>query len=89
MELVKDYTGINDDVRARDAFIIEIQTSGHYFNDQDFPNDESDKNAFIKCIDDKSAKEHCPKRWEAMQAWIKNVKEVSNRYFSEYWLDSY
>ena len=87
MKLVRDYTGINDnDVKARDAFINEIQTSGNYFNDKDFPNAESDKNAFIKCMDDASAKKHCPKRWEAMQTWIKNVKEVSNKYFSEYYV---
>ena len=79
MELVREYTGKNDDIAARDLFRTEIESSGNYFNDKSFPSNESENNAFIKCIDEASAKAYCPKRWKAMQTWINNVREASDK----------
>ena len=76
MKLVKEYTGESDDIKARNLFITEIQAADKYFNGESFPAGESDDNAFIKCFDADSAKLYCPKRWEAMQTWIKNTDEV-------------
>lgn len=81
MELVREYTGKNDDTEARDLFRTEIESVGNYFNDKSFPSNESENNAFIKCIDDESAKAYCPRRWEVMQTWINNVREASDKYF--------
>lgn len=77
MQLVKDFTGNSDDIKARDLFISEIQAADKFFNDNPFPSNESDENAFIKCFDAVSAKLYCPKRWEAMQTWIKDTNEVT------------
>ena len=79
MELVREYTGKNDDTEARDLFLAEIDSVGNYFNNIGFPSNESETNAFIKCIDDASAKAYCPKRWKAMQTWINNVREASDK----------
>ena len=79
MELVREYTGKNDDTEARKLFLTEIESVGNYFNNKSFPSNESENNAFIKCIDDESAKAYCPKRWEAMQTWISNVREASDK----------
>lgn len=79
MELVREYTGKNDDTEARKLFLTEIESVGNYFNNKSFPSNESENNAFIKCIDDESAKAYCPKRWEAMQTWINNVREASDK----------
>ena len=54
----------------------EIQADDKYFNEQPFPVSESDDNAFKKCFDAESAKKNCPKRWEAMQTWLKSTEEV-------------
>lgn len=77
LDLVKNYTGNNDEVKARKAFITEIQKQDQSFNERSFPVEESNDKAFVKCFDDKSAKEHCPQRWEAMQTWIQNTAKVS------------
>ena len=77
MKVVRDYTGISNDVKARDSFISEIQAANKYFNEKPFPSNESDENAFIKCVDADSAKQYCPERWKAMQAWIKNTDKAS------------
>ena len=79
LDLVKEYTGLNDDTKARDKFISEIQRQERYLNRLSFPSEESDENAFIKCFDANSAKKHCPKRWEAMQTWIKSTQKVTKR----------
>lgn len=55
-----------------------MQDQEMYFNDKPFPDNETSNDAFIKCYDDASAKAYCPKRYKAMQAWIKNSKEASS-----------
>jgi len=50
------------------------------FNSKPFPSNESGNDAFIKCIDSKSAQAYCPERWKAMQLWIKNTDKVSMSY---------
>lgn len=47
-----------------------------YFNDQPFPNNETGKEAFVKCNDLKSAEAYCPKRYKAMKAWIENTDKA-------------
>lgn len=79
MDLVKEYTGTNDEKRARDMFVADIQGRDRYFNKQLFPDDEYNHKAFTKCFDADSAKEHCPKRWEAMESWITSTKKVRDQ----------
>ena len=67
------------DTEARKLFLTEIESVGNYFNNKSFPSNESENNAFIKCNDDASAKAYCPKRWAAMQTWINNVREASDK----------
>lgn len=77
-KLAQDYTGIKNNVSAINAFTRQMQDQEMYFNDKPFPDNETSNDAFIKCYDDASAKAYCPKRYKAMQAWIKNSKEVEN-----------
>ena len=84
MKLAQDYTkllnieGSSDNGTAIQEFIKVMQDQTMYFNDKPFPDNETGKEAFIKCYDNPSAEAYCPKRYKAMQAWIKNSREASN-----------
>ena len=78
MKLAQDYTGISNNITAINEFKKEMQSQKMYFNDKPFPDNETGKEAFIKCYDNPSAEAYCPKRYKAMQAWIKNSREASN-----------
>ena len=77
MEIAKQYTGQILDTDAVDQFKDALRHPNMSFNIKPFPVNESDNNAFIKCMDDKSAQAHCPERWKAMQVWIANTVKVS------------
>lgn len=77
MDVARRYTGQQVNTTAIRDFTDALRHPNMSFNINPFPNNESDDNAFIKCIDDKSAQAYCPQRWKAMQAWINNVVKVS------------
>ena len=51
-------------------------TSKFAFNTKPIPKNESDEEAERKCSDIKGAKEHCPTRWAAVQAWMDEIRKV-------------
>lgn len=79
VDVARRYTGQQVNTTAIRDFTDALRHPNMSFNINPFPSNESDDNAFIKCIDDKSAQAYCPQRWKAMQAWINNVvKTMSN-----------
>ena len=74
--IARQYTGQNVDDDAirdfKDVLLVNMS-----FNIEEFPRNESDTNAYVKCMDDTSAQAYCPKRWKAMRAWIDNTQKVS------------
>lgn len=62
-------------------FRERLNSSEFYFNSEQFPKNESDKEAYRKCSDIEGAKKYCPKRWAALQLWFAEVRKVS--FFSE------
>ena len=51
-------------------------TSKFAFNTKPIPKNESEDEAERKCSDIKGAKEHCPTRWAAVQAWMDEIRKV-------------
>jgi len=76
VEVAKSYTGEETEVLAVPAFQQVLRHANMSFNSKPFPSNESGNDAFIKCIDSKSAQAYCPERWKAMQLWIKNTDKT-------------
>ena len=75
--MAKSYTGEETEELAVPAFQQVLRHPNMSFNSKPFPNNESGNDAFLKCIDSKSAQAYCPERWKAMQLWIENTVKVS------------
>ena len=58
-------------------FRERLNSSEFYFNSEQFPKNESDKEAYRKCSDIEGAKKYCPKRWAALQLWFAEARKVS------------
>lgn len=80
--MAKLYTEEKEEHVAVDRFKEVLGSSNMWFNSESFPIDESDEDAFIKCRDTESAKKSCPKRWEAMQKWMKNTKDTMTNHIT-------
>ena len=76
VDLAQTYTRESDNITAVNSFKAVLRDTDMFFNSQPFPASESGNAAFLKCHNTKSAQEHCPERWKAMQEWIKNTVEV-------------
>lgn len=84
MDIAKKYTGQEENTTAISEFKLTLQHVNMSFNIKGFPGNESDENAFRRCVDDKSAQAYCPERWKAIRAWIANTENVcgTNIFFS-------
>ena len=47
-----------------------------FFSNGSIPPHESNKDAFKLCRSAEKAKEHCPHRWQAIQRWFTETREV-------------
>ncbi|XP_068679121.1 uncharacterized protein [Montipora foliosa] len=61
---------------AKDAFIVRLNESDMFFNDEPFPGNESDTTAYKLCRSIEEAKKFCPKRWETMEIWFAESRKV-------------
>jgi len=52
---------------------MQLEDQSMFFNDEPIPANESNKEAFQKCVDMASAKKHCPKRYASMLKWFEYV----------------
>lgn len=53
-----------------------LNSSDMFFYNMSFPPHESGKNAFKLCSNAEDAKKNCPNRWQAIQQWFKETREV-------------
>ena len=61
---------------AKVRFKEKFKSSEYKFNKEPIPKNESKKEAGKRCIDIKSAKQYCPKRWTAVQKWMGESRKV-------------
>ena len=76
LNITKQYTGITNKTEAVIAFKKELNSSRMWHNHGPFPSNESNENAFKKCISPETAKKYCPVRWAAIQRWAAYCREV-------------
>ena len=63
-----------DAVKAFQNVLLDLKTS--YFNSKPIPANQSQGEAFKKCVSDESAQKYCPQRWEAMMKWFRFAESV-------------
>ena len=76
VEAAKMDTGEANETEAITQFRNKLDSSDNYFNDQAFPENESDSNAHELCSSIEAAKKYCPTRWKAIQSWFKEARMV-------------
>ena len=69
-------TGENVDQTAITKFRAKLNSSESYFNEEPFPEIESNKTAHTRCSDIEGAKKYCPKRWAALQLWFAESRKA-------------
>ena len=74
--MARQVTGENDNMTAKDEFMKILNNSDMFFNNMSFPAEESNDTAFKLCSTAEGAKKHCPNRWQAIQQWFKETREV-------------
>mgnify|MGYP001800052838 CR=1 FL=1 len=75
LEIMKDVSNETNVTKAREQFLKRLNQSDMYFGDE-IPANESNENAFKKCVSVKSAKIYCPVRWKAMEEMFKDTYQV-------------
>lgn len=66
-----------NDTEAVKKFRVMLTDRSNYFNEEPFPMNESNEEAYKKCSNIEGAKIHCPKRWEAAEKWWAAARMVS------------
>ena len=65
--------------QAIDELKIDLEHPRHFFNSTPIPDNENGADGGLLCKDMKSAKEHCPVRYAAIQAWFDYVHMFMSR----------
>ncbi|KXJ22656.1 uncharacterized protein LOC110252020 [Exaiptasia diaphana] len=76
VEIAKTITGLNDSDEAVVEFKKKLEDQSMFFNDKPIPLNESNNEAFEKCVDMASAKIYCPARYASMLKWFEYVNGV-------------
>lgn len=77
VEIAKNMTHLNEEKVAVKAFQNILNNfSISYFHDESLPENETNKEAQMRCSSDETAKRYCPKRWAAMMKWFKFAQMV-------------
>ena len=69
-------TGESDNQTAIRKFKEILNSSASYFNEEPFPEIESNKEAYRKCSDIEGAKKYCPKRLAALELWMAESRKA-------------
>ena len=85
VEIAKKITGNQNETPAVDEFKKRLEDQSMFFNDEKIPENESNKEAFAKCISMETAKIHCPKRYKAMLTWFDYVNSKYTYYTALYY----
>jgi hypothetical protein len=83
INITKKYTGKSDETEAITEFKQILNSSRMWHNNGSFPSNESDENAFKKCVSPETAEKYCPVRWAAMQRWASYCREVGIKCVSQ------
>lgn len=76
IDIAKKYTNKTVESEAIQAFRQVLNSSDMWHNKGPFPENESDANAFKKCISPDAAAKYCPVRWEAVNRWARYCQQV-------------
>ena len=76
MEVAKNFTGKDNETEAVKEFRSKLDSPDNYFNKDEFPANESDDQAHVRCGTIEGAKKYCPMRWKALQSWFKEARMV-------------
>ena len=76
MEAAKSFTGIDNETEAITEFRAKLDSPDNYYNQDEFPANESDNQAYKRCSTIEGAKKYCPMRWKAMQRWFVDARAV-------------
>ena len=82
VEIAKKITGNQNETQAVDEFNKRLEDQSMFFNDEKIPENESNKDAFAKCVSMETAKIHCPKRYKAMLTWFDFVNSKYTQLYS-------
>ena len=77
VDIAKKITKISDEdeaVRKFQGVLLDLKTS--YFNTEPIPANQSQGDAYKKCVSDETAQKYCPQRWEAMMKWFRFSESV-------------
>ncbi|XP_031569347.1 uncharacterized protein LOC116303878, partial [Actinia tenebrosa] len=75
-KITKIYTKKSNESEAILEFKKTLNSSVMWHNNGSFPSNESDGNAFKKCVSPETAQKYCPVRWAAIQRWASYCREV-------------
>lgn len=73
--IAREITGLNDSDQAVAEFKKKL--SKMFFNEKPIPDNETNEDAAMKCLDMASAKIHCPQRYASMLKWFDYVNGKS------------
>lgn len=76
LEIAKNVTGISNVTAAVIAFRKILSNQSSFYNDEPFPEIESNGTAHKRCTDLEKARKYCPKRYESLLKWISTCRET-------------
>ncbi|XP_068748355.1 uncharacterized protein [Montipora capricornis] len=76
IDIAKRYTSKTNESEAIQAFRKILNSTTMWHNNGSFPKNESDSNAFKKCVSPETAAKYCPVRWEAVNRWAHFCEQV-------------
>lgn len=76
IDIAKKYTNRSDEKEAIQVFRQVLNSTSMWHNNGSFPKNESDENAFKKCVSPETAVKYCPVRWEAVNKWARYCRQV-------------
>ena len=76
VKIAKNVTGKDNETEAVKEFRSKLDSPDNYFNKVEFPANESDDQAHLRCSSIEGAKEYCPMRWKALQSWFRETRMV-------------
>ena len=71
VELSKKITREANETVALKKIKAILESEDQFHGSKKFPENESNSEAHARCVDDVSAKKHCPTRWKSIQRWAK------------------
>lgn len=71
LELSKELTGQSNETVAMEIVKLLLTSDDQWHGDVNFPENESNEQAHLRCTDDISAAKYCPRRTKSIKKWEK------------------